>query len=140
MQYFRVSRFCTFFVHFQRVSWKIMNGKKTIKWWWLYKINKLFHDMNKLDRIRKQNSASVFSMILIRSVPDSLFESLIKSLIQYPTLEILHWSWLGVRTPNQFLWSISRVGYWIRDLIRDGIWRESPVLTYFYPYYSVCRM
>ena len=30
----------------------------------------------------------------IRSIPDSLF----KSLIQYPNLEILHRNWLGVRT------------------------------------------
>ena len=43
---------------------------------------------------------------------------------QIPTLEILDWSWLGVQTSNQFLWSISRVGYWIRDLIRD-LKRES---------------
>ena len=42
-----------------------------------------------------------------RSVPGFHFKFLIKSLIQYTTLEILHWSWLGVRT------------YWIRDLIRD---------------------
>ena len=56
-----------------------------------------------------------------RSVPDFRFKPLINSLIQYPTLEI------GVRNPNQFLCSISRAGYWIRELI--GIWIETPVLT-----------
>ena len=50
------------------------------------------------------------------------FNSLIKSLIQYPALENVHRNWLWVRTPNKLLWSISRVGYWIGDLIRDLKW------------------
>ena len=59
----------------------------------------------------------------IRLLPDSLFKPLIKSLIQYPTLEILHRNWSGVLSPIQILWRISRVGYWIRDLIRDLKWK-----------------
>ena len=73
-----------------------------------------------------------------RSVPYFQFNLLINSPTSIPfprKLEILHRSWLGVRTPNQFLWSISRVGYWIRDLIRglkwtpgtDHLWKISTV-------------
>ena len=63
------------------------------------------------------------SILNLRSLPGSHFKSLIKSLIQYPTLEILHRGWLGIRTPSQILWNISMVGYCIRDLIRDLKWK-----------------
>ena len=53
----------------------------------------------------------------IRSVPDYLLKSLIKFLIQYPTLEILHRNLLGIRTPHHLIWCIFRVGYWSRELI-----------------------
>ena len=55
----------------------------------------------------------------VRSVSEFQFEPLINFQIQYPALEILQWSWLGVQTPNQIIWTIYWVGYWI------GIWRES---------------
>ena len=42
-----------------------------------------------------------------RSVPDSLFKSLIKPVVQYPTQEILYRSCLGFGTPNQHLCCIS---------------------------------
>ena len=62
----------------------------------------------------------VYKICDFRSVPDSLFKHQMISLIQYPTLEILHRNWLGVRTFYFLLWSISRVGHWIRDLNQES--------------------
>ena len=56
---------------------------------------------------------SCCSFPIFMSEPVFRFKSLINS------LEILHISWLEVRTPYLLLWSISKVGYWIRGLIRD---------------------
>ena len=52
------------------------------------------------------------------SVLDSFFKSLIKPLVQYPTLEIF----LEVDEGFEPLWSISRTGHLIRDFIRSLKW------------------
>ena len=52
-------------------------------------------------------------------VSDSFFKSLIKHLVQYPTLEIF----LEVDEGFEPLWSISRTGHLIRDFIRSLKWK-----------------